>query len=484
MEVFISLLGMATLIGIALLFSENRRAVSVRTVAGALAFQIAFGAFVMFVPAGQSVLQAASNGVNNVIGYANAGLSFLMGDLANFKVGFIFLLHVLGPLVFVCALISVLYYLGLMQKIIGGIGGVLRAILGTSRAESLSATANIFVGPIEAPSLVRPFVNRMTRSELFAVMTGGLASVAGGTMIGYISLGIDPKYILTACFMTAPAGLLFAKLMCPETEKAEEDLNKVIDEVEDKPANVLDAAAAGASMGMQQVIQVGALLLAFVALIALINGMLSGIAAFFGYGNADLQAAFDALQATAANLPAFDGFAVALAQATEQNVADIGQWITAIDRSVLVESLSSLNLGDNHAAAVQAVMTAAEAKLQLQSILGVLLAPLAWVMGVPWSEAQVAASFIGQKLAINEFVAYVDFMSVADTLSPKTQIIVTFALCGFANFGSLAMVIGGLVAMAPQRRQVLGQIGPRCLLAAALANLMSGTIAGLLFTFQ
>ncbi|MFC1519385.1 NupC/NupG family nucleoside CNT transporter [Pseudomonadota bacterium] len=405
MDVFISLLGMCALIGLAVLLSERRKAINLRTVIGALAFQVAFGAFVMYVPMGQTILDSASNGVMHVISYGNEGLSFVFGDLAKFSVGFIFLINVLFIVVFISSFIAVLYYLGIMQLFIGIIGGALSKILGTSRAESLSATANIFVGPIEAPSMVRPFVKHMTRSELFAVMTGGLASVAGGTMIGYIQMGVDIKYVLTAAFMTAPAGLLFAKIMWPETETPRNDIGKVMDEQEDKPSNVLDAAANGAAMGMQQVMMVAALLIAFVGLIAMVNGLIGGVGSWFG-------------------------------------IAD----------------------------------------LTLQAILGYLLAPLAWLMGVPWSEATQAASFIGQKMVINEFVAYLDFLKVASELSPKTQIIISFALCGFANIGSLAMVIGGLAALCPERRHDLGEIGMKALIAAALANLMSGTIAGLLFS--
>ncbi|MCL1067998.1 NupC/NupG family nucleoside CNT transporter [Shewanella olleyana] len=405
MEVFISLLGMCALIGIAILLSERRSAIKPRTVIGALIFQVAFGAFVMYLPIGQSMLDAASNGVMHVINYGNEGLAFVFGDLAKFGVGFIFVINVLFVVVFISALIAVLYYLGIMQLIIGLIGGGLSKLLGTSRAESLSATANIFVGPIEAPSMVRPFVKHMTRSELFAVMTGGLASVAGGTMIGYIQMGVDIKYVLTAAFMTAPAGLLFAKLMWPETETPRNDIKKVMEEQEDKPANVLDAAASGAAMGMQQVLAVSALLIAFVGLIAMVNGLIGGVGSWFGYG-----------------------------------------------------------------------------ELTMQAILGYLLAPLAWIMGVPWSEATQAASFIGQKMVINEFVAYIDFLKVADDLSEKTQIIISFALCGFANLGSLAMVIGGLAALCPERRHDLSALGMKALIAAALANLMSGTIAGLLFS--
>ena len=405
MEVFISLLGMLCLMGIAVALSENRKAINLRTVLGALAFQVAFGAFVMYLPMGQSMLDGASNGVMHVINYANEGLKFLFGGLATYSLGFIFVINVLCVVVFISSLIAVLYYLGIMQLIIGVIGGGLSKLLGTSRAESLSATANIFVGPIEAPSMVRPFVKHMTRSELFAVMTGGLASVAGGTMIGYIQMGVDVKYVLTAAFMTAPAGLLFAKLMWPETEKPVNDIKKVLDEQTDKPANVIDAAAGGAAMGLQQVLSVSALLLAFVGLIALVNGFIGGIGGWFGFE-----------------------------------------------------------------------------ELTMQAILGYILAPLAWVMGVPWSEAVQAASFIGQKMVINEFVAYIDFLKVSDQLSEKTQIIISFALCGFANIGSLAMVMGGLAALCPERRHDLSELGMKALIGAALANLMSGTIAGLLFS--
>lgn len=391
--------------GIAVALSENRKAINLRTVLGALAFQVAFGAFVMYLPMGQAMLDGASSGVMHVINYANEGLKFLFGGLATFSLGFIFVINVLCVVVFISSLIAVLYYLGIMQLIIGVIGGGLSKLLGTSRAESLSATANIFVGPIEAPSMVRPFVKHMTRSELFAVMTGGLASVAGGTMIGYIQMGVDVKYVLTAAFMTAPAGLLFAKLMWPETEKPINDIKKVLDEQTDKPANVIDAAAGGAAMGLQQVLSVSALLLAFVGLIALVNGFIGGIGGLFGF---------------------------------EQ--------------------------------------------LTMQAILGYILAPLAWVMGVPWSEAVQAASFIGQKMVINEFVAYIDFLKVSDQLSEKTQIIISFALCGFANIGSLAMVMGGLAALCPERRHDLSELGMKALIGAALANLMSGTIAGLLFS--
>ena len=403
MSVIMSIVGIIFLVLIGILLSANRKKIRIRTVIGALCLQIAFGAFVMYIPLGQSILESVAGSVQHVINYANEGLTFVFGDLANYKVGFVFVINVLCVVIFVSALIAVLYYLKIMQKIIYVIGGGIQKLLGVSRAESMSATANIFVGPIEAPSMVRPFIPTMTKSELFAVITGGLASVAGGTMIGYINLGIDIKYILTACFMTAPAGLLFAKLLYPETEQPKENIEQLVEDNTDKPETLLDAITQGSMIGLQQVACVTALLISFVALIALLNGIVSGLGSWVGF-----------------------------------------------------ESLS------------------------IQQILGYLLSPLAFFMGVPWSESVQAASFIGQKIVINEFVAYVDFIAVANTLSEKTQAIVIFSLCGFANIGSLAMVIGGLGGMCPARRKELNQIGGRALIAAILANLMSGTIAGLL----
>ncbi|NLS14642.1 NupC/NupG family nucleoside CNT transporter [Vibrio sp. SM6] len=405
MSIVMSLIGMAVLVAIAVLLSDNRAKIRLRTVIGALLIQIFFGAFVMYVPAGQAMLQGIATGVNHVIAYANEGLSFAFGDLAKYKVGFIFFINVLCVVIFISALISVLYYLKIMQRIIAVLGFGLQKLLGISYSESMSATANIFVGPIEAPSTLRPFIATMTRSELFAIMTGGLASVAGGTMIGYINLGIDVKYILTACFMTAPAGLLFAKLMCPETETPRRDLDKIADESDDKPETLLDAITQGSMVGLYQVACVTALLIAIVALMAMLNGIIGGTAALLG----------------------FDG-------------------------------------------------------VSIQMLLGYLLSPLAFILGVPWDEAAQAASFIGQKIIVNEFIAYVSFIEVADQLSEKTQAIVVFALCGFANIGSLALVIGGLRAMAPTRGKELSHIGGRALVAAILANLMSGTIAGLLIS--
>lgn len=405
-----SLVGMAVLLGIAVALSDNRKAINLRTVGGAFAIQFFFGAFVLYYEPGREILYSVSQGVSKVIGYGDQGISFLFGNLVNFTVdglGFVFALKVLPVIVFFSALISVLYYLGIMQVVINFLGGALQKALGTSRAESLSATANIFVGQTEAPLVVRPFVPKMTQSELFAVMCGGLASVAGGVLAGYASMGVPLPYLIAASFMAAPGGLLFAKIIKPETEKPIDQLDALENSGDDKPANVIDAAAAGASSGMQLALNVGAMLLAFIGLIALINGMLGGIGGWFGYGD-----------------------------------------------------------------------------LSLELILGLVFKPLAFLIGVPWGEASIAGSFIGQKLVLNEFVAYSSFAqylgdAAPAVLSEKTKAIISFALCGFANLSSVAILLGGLGGLAPSRRHDIARFGMKAVAAGTLSNLMSATIAGL-----
>lgn len=415
MSVLNSLLGMAVLIAIAVLCSSNRKSINLRTVAGAFLIQVAFGALVLYVPLGRELLMAVSDGVGKVIAYGNEGVGFLFGGVVSEKMfelfgggGFVFAFRVLPMIVFFSSLVAVLYYLGVMQLLIKFIGGFLQKVLGTSRAESMSAAANIFVGQTEAPLVVRPFIKHMTQSELFAVMSGGLASVAGTVLGGYAAMGVPLPYLIAASFMAAPGGLLFAKLLMPETEVRKTDAMEAAEGIEeDKPANVIDAAAGGAVTGSQIAICVGASLLAFVALIAMLNGMLGGVAGWFG----------------------FEG-------------------------------------------------------VTLQSLLGRAFAPLAWTLGVPWSEAGVAGSLIGQKLVINEFVAYSEFVTylkpdAAVKLSETTQAIVAFALCGFANFSSIAILVGGLSIMAPGRRKDVSRLGMKALLAGSLSNLMSAVIAGL-----
>lgn len=419
MSLFMSLVGMVVLLAIAFAFSSNRKAINIRTVGSAFAIQFALGAFVLYVPWGRDLLNGFSTGVSNVINYGNDGSSFLFGGLVSNKMfevfgggGFIFAFRVLPTLIFFSALISVLYYIGVMQWVIKILGGVLQKALGTSRAESMSAAANIFVGQTEAPLVVRPFVPKMTQSELFAVMCGGLASVAGGVLAGYASMGVPLEYLVAASFMAAPGGLLFAKILHPETDKPHEDFDEALDGGDDKPANVIDAAAGGAASGLQLALNVGAMLIAFVGLIALVNGMLGGIGGWFG-------------------MP----------------------------------------------------------ELTLELILGYAFSPLAFLIGVPWAEAVTAGSFIGQKLVVNEFVAYLNFTpylgenaqviaATGQVMSEKTTAIISFALCGFANLSSIAILLGGLGSLAPNRRSDIARMGIKAVLAGTLSNLMAATIAG------
>lgn len=388
--------------------------------AGAFAIQFIIGGFVLYVPWGRDLLAGFSAGVQNVIDYGKDGTGFLFGSLVNFSVdgiGFIFAFQVLPTLIFFSALISVLYYIGVMQWVIKILGGGLQKALGTSRAESMSAAANIFVGQTEAPLVVRPFVPKMTQSELFAVMCGGLASVAGGVLAGYASMGVPLEYLVAASFMAAPGGLLFAKIIKPEVDTPNESLEDNIDGGDDKPANVIDAAAGGASVGLQLALNVGAMLLAFVGLIALVNGILGGVGGWFGMEN-----------------------------------------------------------------------------LTLELILGWLFAPLAFLIGVPWAEATFAGSFIGQKLVVNEFVAYLNFVpyvgdaaqvvpATGQVMSEKTQAIIAFALCGFANLSSIAILLGGLGSLAPARRHDIARMGVKAVAAGTLSNLMAATIAGFFLSF-
>jgi len=403
-----SLVGMVVLIGLAVLLSKSRKDIRLRTVGGAFALQFAFGALVLYIPFGKKALISVSDAVANVIAYGNEGINFLFGDLtATYNFGFIFALRVLPVIIFFSALISVLYYLGIMKWVINILGGALSKLLGTSRTESLSATANIFVGQTEAPLVIRPFIKTMTKSELFAVMCGGLASVAGSVLAGYASMGVPLEYLIAASFMAAPGGLLFAKLIMPETEKSTAHLIQDDDTDEEAPVNIIDAAASGAGSGLTLALNVGAMLLAFVGLIALVNGIFGGVGGWFG-------------------MP----------------------------------------------------------ELTLELILGYVFSPLAFLIGVPWNEANIVGSFIGQKLVVNEFVAYLDFMPylAEDTvlvLSEKSKAIVAFALCGFANLSSIAILLGGLGGIAPSRRAEIAKFGLLAVAAGTLSNLMSATIAGL-----
>ena len=400
----ISLLGVALLLCIAFALSSNRRSINWRTVGGAFAIQAAVGAFILYFEPGIQLLLKTTEFVQNIIDYSQAGIDFVFGPIGNKSLGFIFAFNVLPVIIFFSSLIAVLYHLKVMNIIIRLIGGLLQKALKTSRPESMSAAANIFVGQTEAPLVVRPFIPNMTRSELFAIMVGGLASIAGSVMAGYAGMGVELKYLLAASFMAAPGGLLMAKIMQPETSEPHNELEKT-EEEKTHYANVFDAAASGAASGLQLALNVGAMLLAFVALIAMLNGIIGWAGGLAGFEN-----------------------------------------------------------------------------LTIQQILGFLLQPLAWTLGVPWSEAQIAGSFIGQKIVVNEFIAYLDFIAAQPELSPISQAIITFALCGFANLSSIAILMGGIGAMAPTRRKEIAQLGLKAVFAATLSNLMSAALAGFYLT--
>ena len=397
-----SVLGMLAIVAFAYAVSSNRQAVAWKTIGMAFAIQFIVGGIALFTSWGNRALSAAATVIGSLLSYSRAGIDFMFGQLAAYDgpIGFVFAVNVLPVVVFFSAFIAVLYHLGVMMWVVRILGGGLRRFLGTSHAESMSAAANIFVGQAEAPLVVKPFIPAMTRSELFAVMVGGLSTIAGSVMAGYVALGIPLEYLVTASFMAAPGGLMMAKLVEPETgtpvvPKAGDDATT------SRYVNIIDAAATGALDGLRMAAAIAAMLIAFVALIALINGLLQYFGAFVGFED-----------------------------------------------------------------------------ITLELLLGYLLGPVAWLLGIPWAEASTAGSLIGQKLILNEFVAYVAFSGVSESLSPIAQAVVIFALCGFANLSSIAILLGGLGAIAPSRRDDISRLGVRALIAATLANLMSAALAG------
>ena len=395
----LALLAIVVLLAIAWAFSLDRRSIALRTVGGAFLLQVAIGGLALYLPAGRAVLEGLSAGVARVISYGQAGIDFVFGDIGRYELGFVFAFHVLPIIIFFSSLVAVLYHIGVMGWVIRVLGGALQRLLGTSPAESMSATANVFVSQTEAPLVIRPYIASMTRSELFAVMVGGMATVAGSVLAGYVALGVEMRYLLAASFMAAPGGLLMAKLLVPEQElvpTAEDTLNLSVE----KSVNVFDAAAAGAANGLALAVNIGAMLLAFVGLIALLNGLLGGLGGLVGW-----------------------------------------EW------------------------------------LSLEFLLGNLFRPMAFLLGIPWDEAAVAGNLIGQKLVLNEFVAFGSFYEDKALLGEHSQAVVSFALCGFANFSSIAIMIGGLGTIAPERRPLIAQLGLRAVLGGFLANLLSAAIA-------
>ena len=407
MQLIMSLVGVASIFGLAYLGSNNRGAISRRTVGIAFLIQAAVAAFVLYIPAGGRFLDRVVKGVQFVIDQGKYGIAFVFGDRIETSLGFTIAFNVLPVIVFFAALMSVLYYLNIMQRVVGTFGGWLHKLLGTSHAESVSAVSNIFVGHTDAPLVVRPYLKGMTESELFAVMTGGCATIAGAVMMGYAQMGVDLKYLITASFMAAPGGLMMAKILVPETvPHAQKPQTEHVEE-DEEPVNIFEAIGNGAMTGMNVALAVGAMLVAFVGLIYLLNGLLGLVGGLFGFE-----------------------------------------------------------------------------ELTLQWLLGWAFAPIAFLLGVPWAEATAAGSLIGQKLVINEFYAYVSFVGIRETLSPYTQLVVTFALCGFANLASIAILLGGLGAIAPSRRHDIARLGLKAVIGGTLVNLLNAALAGFFFSLQ
>ena len=404
-EIIVSLLGIAILLIIPYLLSEDRRLINTRTVAGALLLQILIGALTLYSETGIAILNYCSAAVGSVLENAQGGIEFVFGEVGTLDFGFIFAFQVLPIIVFFSSLVSVLYHIGLMGWVIKLVGGALGAILHTTKAESTSATANIFVGQTEAPLTIRPYLESMSHSELFSIMVGGLSTVAGSVLVGYSLLGVDMNFLIAASFMAAPGGILMAKLMIPEMARESKEEQDFKIEIE-KHTNAIEAAAVGATRGMQLAINVGAIVLAFVGLIALTNSLLEGLGNQFNIDN-----------------------------------------------------------------------------FSLEIILGYLFKPVAFMLGIPWSEAQLAGNLIGQKLVFNEFLAYATFTEEIENFDTKSQAIITFALCGFANFSSIGIILGGLGSMIPSRKSEIAQLGVKAVCAGFLANLMSAAIAGFFLSF-
>ena len=419
-ERLLSVFGMVVLLGIAYLLSNNRKAINFRTVIFGLSLQLVFALIILRTEPGKWIFEGARRAIARLLSFTDFGAGFLFGNLYKVtpeivneiggpgpvqvidgssgnpvELGIIFAIHVLPTIIFFSSLMSVLYHLGIMQRLVKGFAWLMARTMGTSGSESLSAASNIFVGQTEAPLVVKPYVGTMTMSELMAIMTGGFATVAGGVMAAYVRFGIDPGHLLAATVMSAPAALVMAKIIYPETE-ASKTAGNVKMKLPRTTANVIDAAAAGAADGLKLAANVAAMLLAFIALIAMINYGLG----FFG--------------------------------------------------------------------------------LSLKQILGYVFSPLAVTMGVPVKDALNFGYLLGAKISINEFVAYIDLASMKETISPRTYIIATYALCGFANFSSIAIQIGGISSIAPNRRQDLSRIGLKAMIAGALASWLTATIAGIL----
>jgi CNT family concentrative nucleoside transporter len=410
MERFTGILGLLTMLGLAYAFSTNRRAINKKTVVWGLGLQVVFAVFVLKVEIGRVLFQKAGDAVNRLLSYAFVGSRFVFGELGaqGSSMGFFFAFQVLPTVIFIAAFFAVLYHYGIMQFIIKLAAKVMTRFMGASGAESLNVAASIFMGQTEAPLTIRPFLPDLTRSELMTVMTSGMAHVSGGIMAAYIAFGIEPKHLLSAVIMTAPGTILMSKMLVPETEVPKTAGRVVMSEEEEdaeKHENLLGAIARGTTDGLGLALNIAAMLIAFLALIALANGVLGGIHNHLGIA-----------------------------------------WFPS----------------------------------SLQQIFGVLFAPIAWVIGVPWHDCAAIGNLLGTRMVLNELVAFSMLGPQRAVLDPRSFTIATFALCGFANLSSIGIQLGGIGALAPNKRGELAKLGIRAMLAGTMANLMSASIAGML----
>jgi len=404
---YIGIVGILVLLGIAVFFSSNRKAINLRIVGAAFALQAAIAAFVLYFEPGRDAIRGLSAGVLAVINYSKAGIDMVFGPLADTDiVGFSFAINILPIIIFFAALMSVLYHLRIMEWLVRIVGGALHKIIGTGAIESMNAAANIFVGQTEAPLVVKPYLKNLTEPQFFAVMVSGLASIAGTVLAGYVLMGAEIQYLLAGAFMAAPGGLLMAKILMPDDEVVPAGGHEKLVMERSNHGNVILAAASGTSDGLRLAVNIGAMLVAFVALIALFNGLVGGLFSLAG----------------------FDG-------------------------------------------------------VTLQLILGKIFQPLMYVLSVPWAEAEAAGALFGEKIILNEFVAFSHLNDYLAGMSPRTYAIATFSLCGFANLSSIAILLGGLGVLVPEKRELIGRFGIKAVLAASLSNLMSAALAGLMLTF-
>ena len=413
MQRFTGILGLVTMLGLAYAFSTNRRAIRMKTVAWGLALQFVFAMFVLRIDAGRRAFQKAGDVVNHLLSYAFVGSQFVFGDLGKqgSHLGFYFAFQVLPTIIFIAAFFAVLYHYGIMQFVIKIAAWVMTRVMGASGAESLNVAASIFMGQTEAPLTIRPFLCDLTRSELMTVMTSGMAHVSGGIMAAYIAFGIEPKHLLSAVIMTAPGTLLMAKMLVPETEEPKTAGRVVMSKEEEKTEkeeNLLGAVARGTTDGLHLALNIAAMLISFLALIALTNGILGGV----------------------------------------------HNWLAGHGIFWFPQSL--------------------------EKIFGAIFAPVAWVIGIPWRDCGIIGNLLGTRMVLNELVAFSMLGPMRAAIDPRSFTIATFALCGFANLSSIGIQIGGIGALAPNKKGELARLGIRAMLAGTMANLMSASIAGML----